>query len=155
MKKLAIDPSLNFTGWAISEGGKIIDSGVIKPKGDTIPEKLYNLRVEILNICLHSPDKTIIEIQDTFGSYFKRQNKMTGKGLNQEALNKQNWAIGSILSALYEFFFFNKENCIELIKTTQWKGRMNKKQAKLYASNICKREIKNDNEAESILLSLQ
>ena len=157
MVRIGIDPSLNQTGWAVADKEQITASGVIKTQGGSIPEKLWRLRTVLMTLLLsHNPDQAIIEIQDSFGSYFKRQNRLTGKGLNQSALNKQNWGIGALLACLYEYYALSKRHdCIEMLTTTQWKGRMQKGQAKLLASNICKREIKNDNEAEAILLALK
>jgi len=155
--RIAIDPSLTQTGYAVAEGKKIIASGVIKTKPkDTLPARLLHIRCEITSLLIKYKkiNRAIIEIQDSFGSYHKRQNKMTGKGLNQEALNKQNWAIGVIIIAIYSWIKNSSdEDCVKLVTTTQWKGKMSKEQAKLVASNIVRRKITNDNEAEAICLA--
>ena len=140
--KLSIDPSINSTGFAISQNNKIIASGVIKTKGKNDSEKLKSLFCQIENLYKKFKfDMVILEITDFF-IYQTRKNPFSGKPLNIKSLCKLNKAI-----AIIELFC--SMNNIKLIELTpaQWKNNLSK------SIIIALTKKKNHNEAEAILLN--
>jgi Holliday junction resolvasome RuvABC endonuclease subunit len=149
---IAIDPSINFTGWCISQNGKKIRSGVIKTeKYKTDAEKLsmigFHLKEIISDNALQphndlQPPITvaIIEIPEAFT--YRRSAGRYGKQLNVDSLFKLSRAVGVILYICWKEEF----KCIE-VGATKWKGGMNKAVAMMVTG------VKDNNEADAILLS--
>ena len=136
---MAIDPSLVAAGWATVKNGKEV-SGVIKPIGETLPERLQCLSTEIKNLILSFvPSKLIIELPAAY-SYARSKSKWSGKDLNQASLQKLNLAIGTICGTAQSIGVG-----FEFIDVT-WKGKMNKKMSMIITGE------KNHNIADAIML---
>ena len=117
MKVIAIDPSINFVGWAIAEDGHLLNSGLIKPysgMAHTRPAKtklraeikealhLAKIHIDLTNI-LTSEEARNPYIQIAYverPSKFVRQSKMTRKNKNVESVQKLAMAYGVILLTL-------------------------------------------------------
>jgi hypothetical protein len=136
---MAIDPSLVVTGWATIKDDKEI-SGVIKPTGETLSERLQCLANAIKSLILSFvPSKLVIELPAAY-SYARSKSKWSGKDLNQGALQKLNLAIGTICGAAQSMGV-----PFEFVDVT-WKGKMNKKMSMLITGK------KNHNESDALCL---
>ena len=144
---LAVDPSINNTGWAVVDSGQIKDVGVIKVKGSDV-KRIYDLGEAITRLLmLNEIDVAVVEIPEAF-SYNRSTSAWTGKGLNQKSLQKLNWAIGAITYALRRW-----DVEVILISATKWKGRRTKKLDKAVAEQVVGRSLSAD-EADAVLLAL-
>lgn len=61
MSLLAIDPSLTCTGWAWFDDGDVVESGYIVGKGETWPDKCWDILRKFDSVCPFSPDDLVIE----------------------------------------------------------------------------------------------
>ena len=89
MKILGLDPALAKTGFAVIEGEKALDHGLINTGSSDVPvgDRLDFLRMAIQNIVsMHSPDVLILE---DFWSVIN--NRVTHRKLQ--------WAVGAIVIA--------------------------------------------------------
>jgi len=136
---IAIDPSINETGWAVGDGGGIVESGVIRtrPAGKSVPKRLVLLRDCIIGIRnRHVCTDAVVEVP---GSFTYARSARGGKPLNAAAIAKLNMAIGVV--------FISVDGCtIHEVVASQWKGKMNKEQANLITGKS------NNNESDAILL---
>ena len=139
MNIIAIDPSLNQTGWAcISQNVQL--SGVIKTKGKTETEKIRDLYIELsIIIQKHDVQEAIIEIAEGFT--YHRSANMCGKALNAGSMYKNGMAAGAILALM------GMSNIkTETVGATFLKGKMGKKMAMMITQKT------NNNEADAIML---
>jgi len=139
---IGIDPSIVQCGWCISFERKEV-SGLIKPRGETIAERLQSLAVELKHVCLAPnvpfPQQAVVELPAAF-TYARSQGKY-GKSLNADSLQKLNLAIGVIFGTLHALSI-----PVEFVPVL-WKGKMTKG----LAQTITKE--KNHNVADAILIS--
>lgn len=147
MNIIAIDPSINNTGYCVMNEQGYVTSGVIRTdRKVTDGEKLYdivrNLRIVI---GIEKVEAAYVETSMDF-SYAKCSGRF-GKSLNQAALHKLNRAIGAIMLVLAEWGIPVTE-----IPATQWKGRRNKKTDQLIARQISGKDCGTD-EADAICLA--
>ena len=144
---IAVDPSINQTGWAYNLNGKEI-SGVIKTKGNSDPEKIRDLIFKLSAVMkeLYSArllDSTqiqaVVEIAEGFG--YARSTNHYGKQQNVRALLKNAKATGAIIGQLTI-----RDIQVVEIGATFWKGKMNKKMGQMITQKS------NNNEADAIML---
>ena len=138
---IAIDPSINETGWAY-EGPDGEVSGVIRSRGDRTGLKLLDIsdKLEAVLKEAKNVDEAVVEVAEGF-TYGRSRNRRTGKPLNIESLMKLNKAIGVILLVLEEWGIKIVE-----IGATQWKAGLNKKLGKIITRKT------NHNEADALML---
>lgn len=136
---LAVDPSINETGWAVGDGGGIVESGVIKTGGasKSISARLVLLRDSIVGIRnRHICVDAVIEVPGTF-TYARSARGQ--KPLNAAAIAKLNMAIGVV--------YLSVAGCsIHEVIASQWKGKLTKEAACRLTGE------KNHNIADAILL---
>lgn len=144
---LAIDPSINNTGWAIYRSGGLFLSGVVKTQGETVVEKLQSLYHQVRNEALcHDIKKAIIEIPGSFS--YARSTGRYGKALNQSAIGKLNMAIGVIMLACAEW-----KVEVDTVEAHVWKTRRSKKLDTSIARSLTGKKVLAD-EADAILLGM-
>lgn len=136
---IAVDPSLNFTGWACTDQN-VQFSGVIRTKGKTETEKIRDLCIELsLIIQKHGVQEAIVEIAEGFT--YQRSANMYGKAKNAGSMYKNGMAAGAILALM------GMSNIkTETVGATFWKGKMGKKMAMMMTQKT------NNNEADAIML---
>jgi len=139
MTILAIDPSINETGWAFGHADEPFESGVIRTRGKTDAEKLYDLEIELREILDRSaPMSAVVEIPHNFSH--RKASSARGKPLNAASMAKLNRAVGVILCVL-------QRNTIAIEELPpDWKGFVGKKLAQGITGK------KNHNEADAILM---
>ena len=94
---IALDPSINDTGVAVLINGALVFSGVIRPAGVSLSERLGSLMTEVGKLFDHySPSHCSIEIASSF-SYRRSQHSLNGKGLNAKDIMKNGYATAVIL----------------------------------------------------------
>lgn len=146
MNIIAIDPSINNTGYCVMNENGYVASGVIRTdRKVTDGEKLYSI-VENLRIVI-GIEKVDIAYLETLKSFSYGRSSQHGKALNQAALHKLNRAIGAIMAVLA-----SHDIPIVEIPATQWKGRRNKKTDQLIARQISGKDYGPD-EADAICLA--
>ena len=150
MSTIAIDPSINETGWAYMRDDKII-SGVIRTKqGASISHRLVQISRMIGELVSGRGDidTVIIEVPEKF-TYTKHISKRTGKPMNIEQILIMAQALGVIRMA-FEYW----EITVKVIGATKWKGRMDKEEALALckANTRVDKAITNHNEADAICL---
>ena len=115
---ISLDPSINDTGWAVGDNGKIIESGIIKTGGTkfSVAARLQKLHESIIHIrARHVCTDAVVEIPGSF-TYARSQGQ---KPKNLASLAKLNMAIGAIMVSL--------AGCkIHTVLATEWKGNMSK-----------------------------
>ena len=139
MNIIAIDPSINETGWACADQN-VQFSGVIKTKGKIETEKIRDLCIELsLIIQKHDIQEVIVEIAEGFT--YQRSANMYGKAMNAGSMYKNGMAAGAILALT------GMSNIkMETVGATFWKGKMGKKMAMMMTQKT------NNNEADAIML---
>lgn len=156
MTLVAFDPSLNNTGYCVWSDG-YVQSGVLRTRGDSVPEKLYSLarRVnDLMEDVVSNNGNTevyvIVETPDSF-SFGRATSRWTGRGMNQAALHKLNRAIGVIESC--SFAWGPAVVDVVEVSVSMWKGRRKKKLDKAVASQVAGRPLKSSDEADAVLLA--
>lgn len=146
---IAIDPSLNNTGYAIYQDSRLIQSGVIRPQGKEELPKLRNLAHILKTILGHGglPQQIRSAIVEYPANFTYSKVKSGQKSLNIKDMYKLNRATGVIISVLNQWGIL-----IETIEANKWKAGRAKGIDKAVAGNIASWEIKNDNEADAIVL---
>ena len=136
---IALDPSINNTGYAVGDNGKVIESGVIKTGGSkiSVAERLQKLHHHLIAIrARHTCTDAVVEVP---GSFTYARSAHGQKPLNAAAIAKLNMAIGAVLVSL--------AGCkVHLVEASKWKGNMGKETAKRLA------KVNDDNEADALLL---
>lgn len=141
---LAIDPSINETGWAYGTGDLHKDSGVIRTRGTTDAEKLNDLAVELQDVFYRAeecasglPVKLSVEVPEGFTYGRSSRN---GKSLNARSLMTLSRAIGVVL-------FLGKKYGFDVVEVpASWKGMVGKRTVQ--AMTGCT----NHNEADAVML---
>ena len=148
---LAIDPSINNTGWALLDAGKISQWGVIKTsKKGSIVERLSELYEGIASILNGEVPGTIkkafVEVPGGFS--YQRSSGASGNPLNMQSLLTLSEAVGCICTVL-------TRHGIEVMRVlaTQWKAKRTKELEQSIASSIVGRKVTHD-EADAILLAI-
>lgn len=145
---IAIDPSINETGWAFGDGELPAASGVIRTKGGTDADKLQDLHVELMDVigrCLETlpewvkvPDiRVVVEVPESF-TYGRSCRH--GKAMNAASLMKLSRAIGVILQTC------RKNHARVEEAPASWKAGAGKRQVQ--AMTGCS----NHNEADAVML---
>lgn len=136
---ISIDPSINDTGWAVGENGKIVESGVIKTGGSnfSVASRLQKLHESIIHIrARHVCSGAVVEVP---GSFTYARSAHGQKPLNAPAMAKLNMAVGAVLVSL--------AGCkIHTVIASEWKGSMTKEMSCRLAG------VKDHNEADGINL---
>ena len=143
---IAIDPSINETGWAFGAGEFPAASGVIRTKGKTDAERLRDLVVELSDVigrCLESADgvesvKAVVEVPEGFTYGRSSRN---GKAMNARSLMTLSRAIGVILETC-------QRNHLDVEEIpASWKGMAGKKSVQAITGKT------NHNEADAVMLN--
>ena len=125
---LAIDPSINSTGWAKSgKNGTSPNAGVIRTGKGTVPERAGRLAVAVQTLA-SDVDLAVIEVP---APYSYARSSRGGKGLNQGSLAILNRAIGACHAALSLVG-------VPVVEVTvaEWKGRRSKAWDQLAAKQV-------------------
>ena len=98
--RIAFDPSIVTTGYAVLKGKELVTFGDIKVKGKDLSQRLAYLSKQVqLLIESYQPGQAAVEKAPSF-SYARSTNGFTGKGVNAEAILINGYATGAILAAL-------------------------------------------------------
>ena len=136
---IALDPSLNVTGYAVLDSerkdvDRLLFAGQFTSKGETDEERLESLYVGLWdNILSRLPviDDAVVYIECPTGWSFARSRGAGGRMLNQVALQKNCLAVGVI------FALFRGHDCdVKFISPAEWKGRASKIQTSQVAELI-------------------
>lgn len=146
---VAFDPSINYTGYAIHNGNKIVKYGVLKTKGNDKIQKLYDLELQV-NELLTKNLITQAVVEEPGSFFYKRKTKygtaITPKQLS-DALIKCNMAYSHICTKLLDWSI----NTVSVI-ARDWKGGRTKAVDMILASDEIGVKIKTDHEADAIML---
>lgn len=144
MKILALDPSTSETGFCISEDGKILRLGTIKP-GSTLdlPERLVYIKEEMVTLVLqeHIDDLILEDIYLKFFSSYSALAKLQG------AILIKWWEIRFSKPLLY-----GKAN--EMRRIVGIKGNAKKKEIMQELNKNLGTHFTNDNIADAVVLTL-
>lgn len=114
---IALDPSINTTGYAIRLKGGSRVSGTITTYGNGIADRLFSLREQV--ICLlekYQPSRAVVECPPDI-IYNRSTNSRTGKPKNIGSVIKLSCATGVVLVSCASF------GCItEEVTAIDWKG---------------------------------
>jgi Holliday junction resolvasome RuvABC endonuclease subunit len=136
---IALDPSLNTTGFAVldserKDAERLLFAGQFTSRGESDEERLESIYTGLRdNILSRIPfiDDAVVYIERPTGFSFARSRGFAGKQLNQVALQKNCLAVGVI------FALFRGQGCdVRFISPAQWKGRASKVQTSLIAEKI-------------------
>lgn len=147
MKILSLDPSLNNLGYAFFEWKKLMGHGVIKSKGDTLPEKLVSLtsRFSLPEFeavaCL---DIVVIEMAPKI-SYGR--SSRNGMPLNMKEMAKLHMATGVLIH-----HFASKGISVRMVDVLEWKGRQKKETTIENVKYFYKLEKVSDHVADAIMI---
>lgn len=138
---IAIDPSINFTGYAIFERDSLVQYGIIRSGtlcGDR--ERLKNLFDKMLEMCVEfCPDVVVVE------DYQFRDSDIQGR--NKDGLKKMIWSIGVIITSI------PTDIDVVTYKPLEWKGKKDKKTTIFEAKAVYKlRGALDNNAADAIML---
>ncbi len=114
---IALDPSINTTGYAIRLKGGSKVSGTITTYGNGIADRLFSLREQI--ICLlekYQPSRAVVECPPDI-IYNRSTNARTGKPKNIGSVIKLSCATGVVLVSCASFGCITKE-----VTAIDWKG---------------------------------
>jgi len=147
---LALDPSLNKTGYAIYSEAGLIDSGVIRtPQQGSVLEKQTALKAKLRHI-LGSKERAIkqaiVEIPASI-PYTRTQGR-GGKLINLDALLKLSRAVGVLTQTLTDWGVSVYE-----VTPQRWKGNRVKGWDQLAAAQMLGRKV-TDDEADAIALGV-
>jgi hypothetical protein len=138
---IALDPSLNVTGYAVldserKDAERLLFAGQFTSKGESDEERLESIYVGLWdNVLSRLPviDDAVVYIERPTGWSFARSRGAGGRMLNQVALQKNCLAVGVI------FALFRGHDCdVRLITPQTWKGRTPKAQTSQVAELIYK-----------------
>ena len=140
---LAFDPSINYPGFAVFDGKKLIEYGVRKTwAGNSKPSdqaRLRKLLCDVGGLCYQYSPKTVV-VED----YQYRHEDVHA---NKENLKKMIWSIGVVIVAVPSQFD------LVCFKPHEWKGRKSKEQTIFEARTAYKiRGDLNNNAADAIML---
>lgn len=147
MTIIALDSSINKTGYAVWQGRKLLESGVLRTRGNSTAEKLLSLKQELVKVLTgKSIDRAYVETVGKGFSYFSKTSKYSGKSLNQAALHKLSMAVGALLLVLSDWGIVTEE-----VEATAWKAGRPKALDTNIASRLAGKSITHD-EADAILM---
>lgn len=125
---LALDPSINSTGWAKSgRNGTNPSAGVIRTGKGTVPERAGRL-AEAVQVIAADVTLAVIEVP---AAYSYARSSRAGRGVNQGSLAVLNRAIGAIHAALS----LAGVPAVE-VQVETWKGRRPKAWDQLAAKRV-------------------
>ncbi|HDO26096.1 MAG TPA: hypothetical protein ENG95_05600 [Nitrospirae bacterium] len=143
---IAIDPSINETGWACQGIKGEISSGVIKTIGNTEAKKIQDLCTQLggalTNIQTGTGEcftEVVIEVAEGFT--YARSADRQGKAKNAGSMYKNGMAVGAIIA----LFGIMQVQVIQ-VGATAWKGKLGKKHSMAYMGKS------NHNEADALML---
>ncbi len=137
---IALDPSINVTGYAIRLGKGRTVSGTIKTVGDGITARLHSLRQQLRAILeKYMPAQAAVEYPPRI-TYSRSTDAFSGKALNIEDLIKLALATGIVLETCAGF------GCLTDAVLATWKGIAGKGFTRLIAGK------QDHNEADACLL---
>ena len=138
---IAIDPSINHTGYAVYVNGELDTSGVIRTPDLPDPQRVAHVTQKVWSIAVKYPAVAlVIEVPESF-SYARSQRN--GKALNQGSMQKLNWVIGGlyVLPSIW-----GNARPMYTVSPRQWKGKMDKKLSKMITG------VQSHDESDAILL---
>ncbi len=140
LSTIALDPSINVTGYAIRlRNGRTV-SGTIKTAGSGITARLHSLRQQLREILEnYMPAQAAVEYPPKF-TYSRSTDALSGKALNIEDLIKLALATGVVLETCAEF------GCLTDEVLATWKGIAGKGFTRIIAGK------RDHNEADACLL---
>lgn len=145
---ISLDPSLNKTGYAISDGVNILTSGVIRSRADGEIDKLLELSRGLKDVIggrdIPAVQSAIVEVPGSFS--YARSTGKSGKGVNHSSLGKLNMAIGALCLTLK---LWGIE--VQTVEAHRWKGKRSKDLDKAIAATYIGRPCGPD-EADAVML---
>lgn len=152
---IAFDPGINDTGVAVIKGDALLHSGTLKPKGDSMSERLGSLMASVDQIFqTYPPDTCIIERASHF-SYSRSADPLSGKDLNAKSILINGYATAVIMAIA------GRRNIpVKEMNAHQWKimggKNLNKDAMKTLARSLCpairQKQILSSHEAEAICM---
>ena len=141
---LAIDPSINFPGYAVFDGKNLVEYGVKKTwDGRTkTPDqaRLRKILCDIGELCYRYEPETVV-VEDYQFRLSDVQNR------NKDHIKKMIWSIGVVIVAVPEQYN------IVCFKPHEWKGKKSKETTVLEAKTVYQiRGVLNNNAADAIML---
>jgi len=137
---IALDPSLNETGWAVRSDLGYELSGVFRTHGENDSEKLFELCQGLDAVLAEtSPERAIVEVAEGF-TYSRSFSVRSGKAKNARSIYKNGKAVGAIIGLL----MMRGVEVVE-IGATFWKGKLTKKLSMAISGKA------NHNESDALL----